>query len=270
MIFCLDSPHLGAYCQQLAFDKSDGVKGTSFAVWLAAAFQRCDVPTRDTNWQCRKGDQCMSQQPLKFTRKTKRGISRKKELMFTVLSTKLWVADHWLFEQERIRKHVKAAVLLRDIVHQWAVRKRLAPDAPETLEETATIALLREIKTELLETRDELRTLQKQVLEMAKSQGDWLELNDNQLTELTALSRAHYNVSAQTFSVVWTIVEWVREYVVRPAITSGPQFIAEAYQTAGVDREIKRTDGLEMVQAMAEQFHSPQPVEMVLIQPPSK
>lgn len=212
----------------------------------------------------------MSENPLKFTRRTRRGIGRKKELMFTVLSTKLWVADHWLFEQERIRKHVKAAVLLRDIVHQWAMKKRLAPDAPSTVEETATIALLREIKKEMVETQSEIRALKQQVSEMAQSHCDWLELNDHQLSEVIALGRAQYNVSGQGFSVLWATVELLRRYLVRPFLSNGPHHDREAYALTGIEVQDLRVQGLEMVNAMSDQFQFPQPVETVLVNPPKK
>jgi hypothetical protein len=63
----------------------------------------------------------------------KRGPSKRK-VAGHVTSTKLWLVDLSIFEEERVRQKVSAAKLLRKIVHSWAVTKRLSGELTDVIE----------------------------------------------------------------------------------------------------------------------------------------
>jgi hypothetical protein len=62
-----------------------------------------------------------------------RGPSKRK-VATHVTSSKLWLVDLEIFDNERTRMRISSALLLRKIVHSWAVTKRLSGELTGVIE----------------------------------------------------------------------------------------------------------------------------------------
>ena len=115
------------------------------------------------------------------------------------------------------------AELMRDIIHKWAVTTRLAPDTEEGAQEIALINLQKETKKVIEEAGQELSSLLKQLLEAVSTHGDLLSLNETQLNHVTSVADAHYNVSAQSFAALWSLVEMFQRFYVEKTLPQAPR-----------------------------------------------
>src|SRR5438034_8069982 len=87
------------------------------------------------------------------------GLSRRREIDPETIGTNLFVADRRLLDDEVGKKKTTKSELMRQIVHQWAIKKRLAPDADDNDQEPSLIFLQKQTVTKLGEARNELQAL---------------------------------------------------------------------------------------------------------------
>ncbi len=200
----------------------------------------------------------------------KLGLSRRREIDPETVGTNLFVADRRLVDDEVGKKDTTRSELIRQIVHQWAIKKRLAPDAADDAQEPTLVLLQKQTVAELGEARKELQTLRAQLKEAAATQTDLLSLNETEFKRVLALDSAHYNLSAQSFTAVWAVLDFLQRFIVDPILANNPQHKSDPHAESVRQRRDSRVEGLQMAERMDEQFQSPQPIQMVLISPPGE
>ena len=200
----------------------------------------------------------------------KLGLSRRREIDPETVGTNLYVADRRLLDDEVGKKATTRSELIRQIVHQWAIKKRLAPDAADNTPEPSLLALQKKTVTELGEARKEIQTLLAQLKEATATQTDLLSLNETEFKRVLALDSAHYNLSAQSFTAVWAVLDFLQRFVVDPVLANNPQHKPDPHAESVRQRRDARVEGLQLAERMDEQFQSPQPIQMVLISPPGE
>jgi hypothetical protein len=198
------------------------------------------------------------------------GLGRRREIDLETIGTNLFVADRRLLDDEVGKKKTTRSELMREIVHQWAIKKRLAPDANDNALETSLLALQKQTVSELGEARKELQTLLRQFKEAAATQTDLLSLNETEFKRILALDSAHYNLSAQSFTAVWAVLNFLQRFMVDPILANDPQHKSDPHAESLRQRRDARVEGLQLAERMDEQFQSPQPIQMVLISPPGE
>ena len=82
----------------------------------------------------------------------------------------MYTADWRLLDDEVGKKETTRSELIGQIVHQWAIKKRLAPDAADHAQEATLVALQKQTVTEPGEARKEIKTLLAQLKEAAAMQ----------------------------------------------------------------------------------------------------
>ena len=132
------------------------------------------------------------------------------------------------------------------------------------------LALQLRTVTELGEARKEIQTLLAQFKEAAATQADLLSLNETEFKRVLALDSAHYNLSAQSFTAVWAVLDFLQRFMVDPILANNPQHKPDPHAESVRQRRDARVEGLQMAERMDEQFQSPQPIQMVLISPPGE
>ncbi len=197
------------------------------------------------------------------TKRKKRSPLTKRQLASKVTGTNLWVPDKKLFEETARKRRMTDAELLREIVHHWAVTTRLAPDTEEGAQEIALINLQKETKKLLEETAQQTSLLLKQLLESVSTQADLLSLNGTQLNHVTSVSDAHYNVSAQSFAALWSLVEMFQRFYVEKTLPQDP----DPHSIAVAIRDDIREEGLRMIKLFTDPFQSTTPIKMILVYP---
>ena len=200
----------------------------------------------------------------------KLGLSRRREIDPETVGTNLYAADRRLLDDEVGKKETTRSELIRQIVHQWAIKKRLAPDAADNGQEPTLVVLQKQTVAELGEARKELQTLLVLFKEAAATQTDLLSLNETELKRVLALDSAHYNLSAQSFTAVWAVLDFLQRFMVDPILANNPQHKPDPHAESVRQRRDARVEGLQMAERMDEQFQSPQPIQMVLISPPGE
>jgi hypothetical protein len=196
-----------------------------------------------------------SQKPTK----RKRSSLRKRQLASDVTATHLWIPDKQLFDEITKKRRTTCAELLRDIVHQWAVTTRLAPDTEEGAQEIALLNLQKETKTLL----EEAAAVLKQVLDTVSTHSDLLSLNETQLNHAVTVADAHYNVSAQSFAALWSVVEMFQRFYVERSLPEAP----DPHTAAIAIRDDIRGEGLRMIETFGKLCESTTPIKMILIYP---
>jgi len=198
------------------------------------------------------------------------GLSRRREIDPETVGSNLFVADRRLLDDEVRKKNSTKSELIRQIVNQWAIKKRLAPDADDKAQEPTLVALQKKTISELGEARKELQTLLTQFKEAATTQIDLLSLNETEFKRVLALDSAHYNLSAQSFTAVWAVLNFLQRFTVDPVLANDPQHKPDPHAESVRQRRDARVEGLQLAERMDEQFQSPQPIQMVLISPPGE
>jgi len=199
----------------------------------------------------------------KKSNKRKRSPLGKRHLASDVSATHLWVPDKQLFDEITKKRRTTGSELLRDIVHQWAVTTRLAPDTEEGAQEIALINLQKETKKLIEEANQQLSSMLKQLLEAVSMHSDLLSLNGTQLSHLTSVADTHYNVSAQSFAALWSLVEMFQRFYLEKTLPQDqdPQKLAVAI------RDDIRAEGMRMMKLFTAPFQSTTPVKMILVYP---
>lgn len=205
----------------------------------------------------------MSDQPLNQNRKKRRAPLGKRQLAQGGTSTRLWIPDKQLFDETARKRRKTDAELLREIVHQWAVTTRLAPDTEDGKREVALITLQKETKEKVEEIGQQLLSFLKQLIGAVSSHGDLISLNEAQLNHLTSITGAHYNVSAQSFAALWSLVEMFQRLYVEKTLPQTP----DPHPIAVAIRDDIRGEGLRMIKLFTDPFQSTTPVKMILVYP---
>jgi hypothetical protein len=205
----------------------------------------------------------MADQNTPKGKRKKRASLGKRQLSTKVTSSNLWIPDRQLFEETARKRHMTDAELMRDIIHKWAVTTRLAPDTAEGAQEVALINLQKETKKLVEEAKQELSSMLKQLLETVSTQGDLLSLNESQLNHVSSLADAHYNVSAQSFAALWSLVEMFQRFYVEKTLPQDP----DPHPIAVAIRDDIRSEGLRMMKLFTDPFQSTTPIKMILVFP---
>jgi len=197
------------------------------------------------------------------SKKKKRAPFGTRQLSRGVVSTHLWLPDQQLFHEMAKKRRLTPAELARDIIHKWAVTTRLAPDTEEGAQEIALLDLQKETKNLVAEATLQLSSMLKQLLEAVSTQGDLLSLNGTQLSQVTSVADAHYNVSAQSFAALWSLVEMFQRFYLEKTLPQDqdPQKLAVAI------RDDIRAEGMRMMKLFTAPFQSTTPVKMILVYP---
>lgn len=234
-----------------------------------------------------------SKSPANETR-SKALITNPKKQSKRTVSTKLWVADDKLFHEVATRRDIKPALLLRDIVHDWAVTFRLTRQpseareldlATDNSEQTILARQLRPINetlTTILSQFDRLTnspnfvnidstdsniaspsqsdlgkvSLQSMTVELANMK--------EQLASLTAFAIAHYMLSGQTFINTWAVLHFTQYIAERFLIT---EFKNKTQEEAITRRDEARLDALELLQRMSLELGYPASFQPILWTP---
>src|SRR5258706_10357709 len=98
-------------------------------------------------------------------KRKRRSPFTKRLLSQDATSTHLWVPDKRLFDEITKKRRTTPSELLRDIVHQWALTKKLARDTKEGQQKIDLINLQRETKEKV----DELSTLIERLVQIPSS-----------------------------------------------------------------------------------------------------
>jgi hypothetical protein len=205
----------------------------------------------------------MADQNTPKGKRTKRASLGKRQLSTKVTSSNLWIPDRQLFEETARKRHMTDAELMRDIIHKWAVTTRLAPDTEEGTQEIALLDLQKETKKLVEEAKQELSSMLKQLLEAVSTHGDLLSLNGTQLSHLTSVADTHYNISAQSFAALWSLVEMFQRFYVEKTLPQDP----DPHPIAVAIRDDIRSEGLRMMKLFTDPFQSTTPVKMILVFP---
>jgi len=200
---------------------------------------------------------------------SKRGISRRREIDPQTLGVNLFSADRKLVDDEVGKTGGTKSEVIRHIVHQWAIKKRLAPEVADTAQEPSLLSLQRKALAGIEDLRKELEAAVRQLKTSGQTQADLLELNETEFKRLFALGSSHYNLSAQSFSSVWAALYFIQRFIVEPTLARD-QNQKNPKAAAAKEHLDARTEGMNLVEQMGETFQSPAKLEMVLIRPPSE
>jgi hypothetical protein len=205
-------------------------------------------------------------------KKTRRTPLGKRQLSPTVSYSNLWIPDKQLLQEIAKKRHISPAELIREIVHHWAIKKRLAPDTEDGAEETALIDLQRETKAAIETGVQQLTELVNRLAGTTSDYGDLLSLNEAQLSHVVNTSNAHYNITAQSFAALWSMLELVQRFLIEPLLEEGNTgcLDMDVHAKAVAARDRVREDAIRMVETLVTACKSPQPIMMTLIHPPAR
>ena len=160
---------------------------------------------------------------------------------------------------------------MRDIVHRWCVVERRAPGSQEDLQEQALIDLQKETLTKLESGVNSIVDRIGLLVDATSRFGELLNFNEAELTRLMNTSNGHYNISAQAFATLWSVLELIQRFYVERLVDAG--------RTHCPDRDVHRKvvnttdsirmEGLRMIVRLLEDCGSTQPIQPYLISPSS-
>jgi hypothetical protein len=231
--------------------------------------------------------------PTKATRRS--DVSPRKQISKLVTSAKLWTADEKVFHEFVSRRSTTPAILLREIVHDWAVSMRVSGKTTDTTPNAGPIRKLHEqilseqltpvtnILTTILEllngsnpTRLSLDSdtsivpstnQDSALLTILQRLAEELQTTQQELTQLKAFAAAHYMLSGQHFSATWATLDFILRYVAEPLLRKDPDHAKDSFQASLIHRDDARKEGLQMVEQMSLAFHYPQEYKLVLVNP---
>jgi hypothetical protein len=196
----------------------------------------------------------------------------KRQLSPKTSYSNLWIPDKQLLEEIARKRHITPAELIREIVHLWAIKKRLAPDTEDGAEEVALMNLQRETKAAIDTGIQQLTDLVNRLAGATSGYGDLLNLNEAQLTHVMNTSNAHYNITAQSFAALWSLLELLQRFVIEPLVEDGKSGCLDKaiHDKVVVGRDRIREDAIRMVEKLVKECQSPQPIMMNLVSPPAR
>ena len=192
------------------------------------------------------------------------------------VATKLWIADDKLFHEIAKRRDITPALLLRDIVHDWAVTFRLSRQGTDGAESDAplneTLATILSHITRLTDSQNfgntdsTLASPSQSDLGIVSLHSLTLELASmkEHLVALRAFAVAHYMISGQTFINTWAVLHFTQYIAERFLIT---EFKNNHQEEATTRRDEARLDALELLQRMSLELGYPAPFKPILWTP---
>ena len=223
--------------------------------------------------------------------KSKKRAQFKKERSSETVSTRLWEADDALFLETANRRHITQAELLRQIVHEWAITKRVSGQNTDQPETSGPIRKLQEqILAEHLEPINELLAtichrlnvplsanahthlvhantqdaaypasdVDSVLLAQMRRVTEDMETVLENLSRLRMFTIAHYNLSAQTYAGNWALLDFVRGDLVEPRLQTDPEYKDDASNTALAEGKVNWNEALAMVKELASYFNTPE------------
>jgi hypothetical protein len=238
-----------------------------------------------------KAKQMSDGQPPKRRRRSL-SISRRRALSRGTTGTKLWVADEPVFNEFVRRRGTTSAELLRDIVHDWAITKRVSGQATDTLELAGPIRKLHQVilAEQLTPVHAALATIidtlntrsfpvnsttafattdnqDSALLAILKRLSDELETSKKELAKLRAFAAAHFMLAGQTFAAAWATLDFFLRYIAEPTLRNDPNHSQDSFEASVTYREYARKEGLLMVEQMSFAFQYPEEYTPVLFCP---
>jgi hypothetical protein len=192
-------------------------------------------------------------------------IPRKREIDPETIGTQLYRADKRFLDEEVGRRGTTRSECMRHAYHEYCVKRRLAPDAPEGAAEASLHALQKKTMAELTEARKEVQSILRLLREVKNFQEDSLELNETDFKRVFALGSAHFNVSAQGFTLLWAILDLMQRFVADPMLGRTEEH--QANPNAESTRQLldARTEGLNLLEQFSEQNHARESLQMFLL-----
>src|SRR5712691_11595483 len=140
-------------------------------------------------------------------------ISRKRKLDREVIGTCLYADDKRIIDDEVARRNkagesVTRASVLREVYHLHCMKERLSTEEKQPIH-----SILKKLLEELAATRVEVQSIAKTSKEIATSHEDLLALNETEFKRIFGLDSAHFNVSAQAFTLLWGILDMFQRFV---------------------------------------------------------
>jgi len=194
-----------------------------------------------------------------------KAISRKKKLDKESIGTLLYVDDKRILDEEVARRNdagedVSRSSILRDLWHANCMKERLSTEEKQPIH-----VILKKLLEELAATRAEVQTIGKTSKELATSHEDLLALNETEFKRIFGLASAHFNVSAQGFTLLWALLDLFQRLVADPMLarTEEHQDNPNAESTRQVHEA--RTEGLQLIEQFSEQHQARESLQMVLL-----
>jgi hypothetical protein len=233
----------------------------------------------------------MPSKPSSKKTRTKAVSTNPKKQSKRSVATKLWLADDKLFHEIASRRDIKPALLLRDIVHDWAVTFRLSPQAANASELEVPVKKFDEqiLAEQLRPINQTLATILSQITGLSNSHNSphtdsnltpqaqpnlgtispptvTAELANiqEQLATLSAFAVAHYMISGQTFINTWAVLQFSQYIAERFLI---PEFKNNHQKEATTRRDEARLDALELLQRMSLELGYPASFKPILWTP---
>lgn len=233
----------------------------------------------------------MPSKPSSKKTRTKAVITNPKKQSKRSVATKLWMADDKLFHEIASRRDIKPALLLRDIVHDWAVTVRLSPQSANASELEVPVKKFDEqiLAEQLRPISETLATILSQITGLSDSH-NFPHTDSNlapqshpnlgtislptvtaelaniqeQLATLRAFAVAHYMISGQTFINTWAVLQFSQYIAERFLI---PEFKNNHQKEATTRRDEARLDALELLQRMSLELGYPGSFKPILWTP---
>lgn len=192
-------------------------------------------------------------------------ISRRKKLCKEAIGTYLYQDDRRIMDEEIARRNkagenVTRASLLREVFHEHCVKERLSTEEKEPIRTT-----LKKLADELAAIRAEIGNVAKSSKELATSQEDSLALNDTEFKRIFGLNKAHFNVAAQAFTLLWACLDLLQRFVADPTLVRTSEHQANPHGESLRQVNEARAEGLQLIEGFSEQHQVQDSLQMVLL-----
>lgn len=180
------------------------------------------------------------------------------------------VAEQVGLIKEEIRNLLAALGSITEMIAAGDVSRRLGRDTEpdsslaEIEAQSSLKDTLERLQNELYNTRREMSEAIGQILSLAAQQGEKMTLQEAFLERLTAMSKANYLLTGQTFAAGWAALDFVQRFVVEPVLKT---MRSDSYEAAVMHRDDARKEGLELVVTMCKEFRFPGTLMMRLYSP---
>jgi hypothetical protein len=177
----------------------------------------------------------------------KRNNTLKRDIDPEPIGTNLFRADKRFLDEEVGRRGTSRSEVMRHGWHQYCVKRRLAPDTPDGAAEAALHAQQKKTVAELAEARKELQSAIRLLKEVKIIQEDSLALNETEFRRIFGLDSAHFNVSAQGFTLMWTILDFFQRFVADPMLAGTEEHQEDPHGESTRQVQEVRAEGLELL-----------------------
>lgn len=192
----------------------------------------------------------------------KHGVTREKRLDKEVISTCLYMADKLVLDNEVKRTGKTKAEVLREVFHAYAMKKRFG--ATES-DEATFISMLKKLSEDMAATRASVEASVKQGGAIAKSLADFEEFSQTEFMRMFATNNAQYNLSAQSFTVLWALADFFQRFIAIPMLARNEETKGDPNGSAAVQLQEARSEGLQVAERFTDEIESPTKVKMILV-----